>query len=202
MKRPLFRYTMCCTFLCLGATLFCFVAAPRAVVASTQMAFDFQGSAAREWSTSDTFAIEGNKILGLFNNVSKNYLQGTHLKIEKVPAKTAVTVSFDLYLVGSWDSGGQLADRWTLSVEKGKTLIELTKFPNAYKDTKETIPTGNNGIAVVNFRKLAYWVVKETVVVPPDQIVEGSVNLSFRGFVTGRSTEFWGLDNVTVKIGD
>ena len=202
MKKPLFRYTMSCTFFCLSATLLGFVTAPPPAAASPQKAFDFQGSAGSEWSTSDTFAIDGNKILGLFNNVSKNYLRGTHLKIDKIPAKTPVTVSFDLYLVGSWDSGGQLGDRWTLSVEKGKTLVELTKFPCAYQDKKDTIPIGNNGIAVVNFRKLAYWVVKQTVVVPPDQIVNGAVNLSFRGFLTGRSTEFWGLDNVTVKIGE
>ena len=200
MKRTLFGLNLHRTFLL--AALLCLVASGPVFAGPSSLRFDFEGSADAEWATRDTYSIQGNKVLGLFNDKNKHYQRETHLHLKGVPPNTPVAISFDLYLVGTWDSTGELSDRWVMSVENGPTLLDLAKFPSAYADKEEKSPIGNKGVVTVGTRDLAYWVVNETVVVPADKVAGGALSLRFQGFLTGRKTEFWGLDNVSVKIGN
>lgn len=185
----------------LSAAILCLVVSWPVLAGPFPLQFDFEGSAGKEWATFDVYSIGGNKVLGLFNDKNKKYQRETHLNLKNLPPDTPVTISFDLYLVGTWDSSGELLDRWVMSVENGPTLLDLQKFPSAYADKEEKSPIGNKGVVTVGTRDLAYWVVNESVVVPPEKIVGGAVSLRFQGFLTGRKTEFWGLDNVSVKVG-
>jgi hypothetical protein len=54
--------------------------------------------------------------------------QTIDLTLDKLPAHKSITVSFDLYILSSWDGNNPHygPDRWSLSVEGGPTLLKTT----------------------------------------------------------------------------
>lgn len=177
-----------------------FGAFPAVSGAGAVTTYTFDSSPGPDWSTAYTVRIGNGKALGLFNDRNSDYTRGTHLNLKNLPSGKNVTVAFDLILIGSWDSGGKEADRWTLKTKDGKLLLDLTRFPFSYQDKEQKSPVGTSGTVYVDKRPLEYWVVPQQVTVTADKIVGGNLSLEFRGQVTGRSTEFWALDNVTVKV--
>lgn len=162
--------------------------------------YDFESGIGAEWSTQSTTLIGSNRVLGLFNDVNGKFLKGTHLNLKDLPPGAQVNVSFDLFLIGTWDSGGKLADRFTVTTQDGKVLLELKEFPNAFVEDKDTQPVGNRGKVYVESRERAYWVVPLQVTMPSAQANGKEVSLEFRGHLTGRKTEFWAIDNVKVRL--
>lgn len=162
------------------------------------IAYDFEAGVLPEWSTQRVYDMGNTRVLGLFNDENKKFAPSTSLRLRDLPADTPINFSFDLYLIGTWDSAGKLADRWTLNVKKGGILLDLKTFPNRFRDPMEKIPQGNDGFVKVYHKPRAYWVQKFNIVIPADQVRDGSLTLNFKGNLTGRKTEFWALDNVSV----
>jgi len=160
----------------------------------------FEGKPGGQWSTSSTTQLGDTHVLGLFNDRNPNYQRRTILTLTGIPSDTPLVLTFDLCLVGTWDSSGDLRDRWTLSTESGEVLKDMDKFPNSYRDQQESVPVGNVGFVTVKNRNLAYWVIQVSVVIEPSCVTNGTLVLNFEGRLTGRSTELWGLDNVQVKV--
>lgn len=167
---------------------------------SRSLHYDFEGTIEPEWSTPFSTQIGNNKVLGIYNDRNDKYPKGVRLTISDIPPGARVTLSFDIYFIGSWDSEGSLADRWKLGIKGGPPLLELSKFPSAYRDKDEEHPVGNAGSLKVGNRNLPYWIKSEKVSIPPEQIKNGSIALEFQGTLTGRKTEFWALDNVRVEF--
>ena len=81
--------------------------------------------------------------------------------------------------------------------EKRQKQMPLVEPAGSHPQEKE--PVDHNGFVEVYGHPRAYWVVSQTAVVPPDQIKDGQLTLIFRGYLTGRKTEFWAIDNVRIK---
>lgn len=160
--------------------------------------YDFEGAATPEWQPNKCLTIDANRVLGVFNNRNPRHPPGTRLTLQGLPVGTPLTLTFDLFLIGTWDSGGELADRWQLRAGDGPPLLNLTAFPNAFSDPDETLPVGNSGWVTLYGQPRAYWVVRQSVTIAPDRFPDGNLVLSFSAAVTGRRTEFWALDAVAI----
>lgn len=167
---------------------------------SVAKVYDFESKPGSEWTTQSTTLIGPNRVLGLFNDVNGRYSKGAHLTLTDIPSGSQVKLSFDLYLIGTWDSGGKLADRFTVTTQDEKMVLELKEFPNAFADEEQTQPIGNRGKVSVEGRERAYWVVPQEFTLTPNDIGGKQVTLYFRGHLTGRKTEFWAMDNVKVRL--
>ncbi len=166
------------------------------------ISWDFDHEIGSEWSTNRTFDLGGNKVLGIFNDRNRKYPTSAKLQLDKIPVNRPIHLSFDLYFIGSWDSGGPLADRWTLRIQGGDTLIDMRSFDYAFKDGKHVRPHGVHGTLDTGRRILNYHSVDQEVTITPDQIHSDSLTLVFRGYLTGHGTEFWALDNVRIAVGE
>ena len=163
--------------------------------------WDFETQVGPEWSTDRTVDLGSNKVLGLFNNRNRKYPGGTNLTIADIPPNTSIQVVFDLYFIGDWDSGGELADRWTLKIAGADALIDLTSFDHGWQNGVRVPTTGTRGQVDTGRRTLAYHVVTNKIVIQPDRIgADGKLTLDFMGYLTGQGTEFCALDNVSVTL--
>ena len=105
----------------------------------------FQGAVGPEWSAvkTDITPIGGRRFLGQFSN------QVVTLTTTQLPPHSAATVSFDLFVIRSWDgsytentpSGCCGPDEWDLSVANGPTLlrssfsnVDLPAYPQSFPD--------------------------------------------------------------------
>ena len=153
-----------------------------------------------DWSTKKTFIISGNRVLGLFNNRNKRYPSQTVLTIKDIPKNSSITVKFDMFYVGSWDSEGKLADSFSVTIPEAVEVMKLTKFPCLLENGDDENPVNNTGLVKVGERDRAYWVAPLSFTVDRSMIINGELKLEFKGTLTGRKTEFWAIDNVNVFI--
>ena len=160
--------------------------------------YDFESTATPEWEPDKRFRIGENHVLGVFNNRNPRHPPAARLTLKGFPTGSPLTLEFDLFLIGTWDSGGELSDRWELRAGDGPPLLTLTAFPNTFKDPDETVAVGNTGWVKLYGRQRAYWVVRQTVTIPPERFTGGTLALTFSGKLTGRRTEFWALDQVAI----
>lgn len=168
----------------------------------SSITYDFENGVPAEWSTNGVYDMDGTKVLGLFNDRNKKFERSTQLRLSDIPADSFITLAFDLYLIGTWDSSGKLSDRWQVSIPGGPTLLELTVFPNRFKDPDEKMPDGNAGLVEIYGHLRPYWIQHYRITLTPAQISQNTLTLLFRGYLTGRKTEFWALDNMTVTAGE
>lgn len=158
--------------------------------------------------------------LGEFGN------QTVTLSLGNLPIHSALTVSFDVYVIRSWDGSDVLnkwgPDGWSFGID-GATLLS-TSFSNqplpspGSANNRQTfgginIPSGDYpafaGATEVNtlgytFYRSSYQQVEEMSSVYRLTFdvahADSTVQLTFRGFGLQRlSDESWGLDNVTVR---
>jgi tetratricopeptide (TPR) repeat protein len=98
---------------------------------SVVFSYDFEGPIGSEWSDTSTQTTPkgGQRFLGQFGN------ETVSLKLSDLPLHSAVTISFDLYLINSWDGNGTDPNRnlinpgpdiWDLSIVGGPTLFQTT----------------------------------------------------------------------------
>ncbi len=154
----------------------------------------------KDWSPRKSFPIKENRALGLFNDRNKRYSSQTVLTIKDIPAQSSVNVKFTMIYVGSWDSGGKLADSFVVSTAGGTELLKITEFPCLLENGDDNMPINNNGLVRVGERERAYWTQPLTFTIPSSEINEGVVKVQFRGYLTGRKTEFWAMDNVELYL--
>lgn len=166
--------------------------------AITPRHYDFEGVATPEWQPDKRLRIGENHVLGVFNDRNPRHPPQARLILHGLAVDAPLTLEFDLFLIGTWDSGGELADFWELRTGDGRPLLSLTAFPNAFSDPDELHPLGNAGWVPLYGRQRAYWVVRQSVSVPPDRFADGTLILTFSAAVSGRRTEFWAIDQVKI----
>ncbi|NDV27281.1 hypothetical protein [Desulfovibrio sp. JC010] len=181
--------------------LFC--TAPAYAQSTILKAYSFnKKKASNDWSPRKTFMVGENRRLGLFNDRNKRYPSKTVLTLSGLPTDADLKLEFDMVFVGSWDNEGKLADKFIVSAVDGPELLNMTEFPCTLIDNNDSRPVGNDGWVRVGPKERAYWIKPMTVKIPAAAIKEGSIEIQFKGFLTGRKTEFWALDNVQILLGN
>jgi hypothetical protein len=137
--------------------------------------------------------------------------QTVTLKLRALKPHTQATVTFDLYILKSWDGDNPNygPDRWSLRVRGGPTLLETTFSNNpktgAYDLSLQDYPAANSapqtGCTAVNtmgyrfFGDCVYRLTFRFAHAAENLMLDFSSSL-FEGKGTG--DESWGLDNVRV----
>jgi uncharacterized protein (TIGR03437 family) len=134
------------------------------------------------------------------------------LKLTNLKPHSLATVSFDLYILKSWDGNNPNygPDRWSLSVGGGATLLDTTFSNNfktgAYDLSQQNYPTANSlpQTAAVAVNSLGYTFYGDaiyhlTFTFPhaADTLVLNFASSLCEG--KGTDDESWGLDNVRVS---
>ncbi|MCA1985965.1 MAG: hypothetical protein LDL27_05765 [Desulfovibrio sp.] len=185
-------------------TLACFVAAwcPAPAWAEDLFFADFQSGVPTQFSETPITRLDDIKALGLFNNKNRKRPAGTTLTLEHLPAGKPLELSFDLYLVGNWESRGQrLFDRFTVHANQQQILL-MDQFPCKILNNDETQAVDSLGLVVVKDHVLGYWKVPVRLDIPASLTAGGTLKLDFHARLTGKGTEFWALDNVRVRVAD
>lgn len=172
---------------------------------------DFEtGTAGPEWSKTDTgTSPSGENFLG---NFGRNIVE---LTLTDLPAHNEVTVTFDLYLIKSWDGVGEFGnDSWWLAVD-GEKQFESTfsnandlpgegqHYPNPANDTDIHAPRSgafaNNslGFTFAGVPTDSTYRMSFTIPHTGDDLV-----IRFRGGreLENLGNESWALDNVEVGV--
>jgi hypothetical protein len=166
----------------------------------------------------------GRRFLGRFLNQDATRLTlGTgSVYSDGLPGHNSVTLSFDLFIIHSWD-GALYGDEWSLSVEGGPVLLD-TSFSNPLNGTADN-PQSYPGVyghdlfpartGATEVNALGYWNISPTRF--GDSVYHLSftfphysdeLSLVFRAngvtggppSMTGLTDETWGLDNVQVAV--
>lgn len=173
---------------------------------------DFTGAVGGEWSntTKSTTPVGARDFLGEFGNTT------VALNLNGLPSHGAVTVSFDLFVIRSWDgnNSGTGPDHWSISVgDSGSQSVVLdATFANvvgaqqSYPDSSPSNHPAHTGAAEVN--TLGYFTAFGN---PVDSIYNLSFTIphtatAFRAVFGSQNVsdglldETWGIDNVQVSV--
>jgi Ca2+-binding RTX toxin-like protein len=186
---------------------------------------NFEGAIGSEWSrtTTDTTPVGSRRFLGQFGSeaVTLSLGAGSSVLPDGLPVHEQVTVSFDLFVIRTWDGNGTGChgpDIWDLSVAGGPTLLHTT-FNNAYPGCEGTpqafpdaFPGGSHDFrtGAVENNTLGFTFPN----VPGDGVLDSVYNLTFTFPHSASSVAFdftgmlstpgfdesWGLDNVNVSL--
>ncbi len=170
---------------------------------------DFENKAGLEWSTQATAQTPkgGRRFLGPFAN------HKVHLTLKNLPPHKYVRVSFDLFIMKTWD-GGDLRDPdiWNLKVQGGPKLIHCTFATARGENLAQTFPDnlpgplhrGRTGAA--EHLTLGYvWRNDPLDAVyklqPAFPHTGKDLTLTFSGSALQEvADESWGLDNVKIEL--
>ncbi len=167
----------------------------------------FDSGAGPEWSDTrtDVTPAYDRRFLGQFGN------QSTVLTLRDLPVHTQVNVSFDLYIIRSWDGNGDACcgpDVWNLDVVGGASLVR-TSFSNtgnsgnwqSYPDRYHGHNPAESGAFSVD--TLGYPAEGDAVYRMSISFPHTGPTVALRFYATGLEGvewESWGLDNVRVEV--
>ncbi len=185
---------------------------------------DFELGVGPEWAADEisTTPTGTRRFLGRFANHTVS------LNLAGLPAHTELGLSFDLFIIQSWDGNYDAnpahgPDRWALSVGGGPTLLDTT-FSNDHPSSRpwgQSFPDGfpddnlpRMGATEINSLGYEYYLdptpTDPTGNVPMDSVYhveytfahsDDSLALSFVGSnLYSLEDESWGLDNVIVSV--
>ncbi len=179
--------------------------------ASVMYVSDFESPVGSEWSTTarTTMPSTGRQLLGRFSSSS------ARLDLADLPAHTQVEVSFDLYIIGTWDGdgqGGAGVDRWRLGIGAPGNIIDATfsirddatqsypsNYPTAQNQSRTgSVEFGDSGWPYQGGGTQFFYRYEITRVVEHQG---ASLALFFSdGGLQGVSDEGWAIDNVRVSV--
>jgi hypothetical protein len=175
---------------------------------------DFEGAVGSEWSSTatDVTPVGSRRFLGQFGN------DLVTLSLAALPAHDTVTVSFDLFVIQSWDgnSTSNGPERWGFGYAdnvqgiNGTVLLD-TNFSNtekagqqqAYPDAFGSGLNHPGGTGSSEFNSLGYSYFGDSVYTLSFTFphTDAAIYLGFAGTsLQGLSDESWGLDNVRVEV--
>ena len=171
---------------------------------------DFEGAVGPERSSTsvDTTPAGARRFLGQFGNESVT------LTLADLPPHTQATVSFDLYIIRSWDGNNETAtsrpEVWDLNVASGPTLFHTSfannpeqrqAYPGTHPDDDYALRAGameHNSLAYFHFDDPMDAVYRLSSTVTHSG---SSLALNFSGSgLQELGDESWGLDNVVVGV--
>ena len=165
---------------------------------------DFEGTVGSEWSSSATSQTpaDARRFLGKFANNTVN------LSLSELPTHTEATLSFDLFIIDTWDGNdGEFGpDRWQVR-QDGITLLDTTfsqhiddfdqSYPGSYPDNYPR-RTGAAEVDTLGYSQFGDSVYSLSFSFPH---VDDSLEFSFSANgLEEVDSESWGLDNVVVSI--
>ncbi|WP_029897423.1 hypothetical protein [Desulfohalovibrio reitneri] len=167
--------------------------------ADLPMHWTFDGAPGEEWSAHDTIKVDGDPALGVFNSRHVRADDEAVLEVAGLPSRDLV-LRFDLILIGSWDSFGELADTFSVQAN-GDPLLLLSAFPCQIEGDDEAKPIGNDGLVrtPLSRRDLGYWILRQELDIPADLVRDGGLTVRFQGETSARRVESWALDNVRLE---
>ncbi|MCA9278604.1 MAG: PEP-CTERM sorting domain-containing protein [Phycisphaeraceae bacterium] len=168
------------------------------------------GSSLTGWSHTQTeISPSGTQtFLGQFDNDTVS------LSLSNIPAHTQLQVSFDLYVIGTWDGNDYPGpDRWSFGVQGEQPAIDTTfavskptgyyqqAWPMNYQETGSSFPhrygaKENNTLGYI-WKGWAVDAIQEINVTLEHSDAEVTLDFSAWG-LQGIGDESWGIDNVVV----
>jgi YVTN family beta-propeller protein len=169
----------------------------------------FESSVNSGWSSAlvSTTPVGGRKFLGEFGT------QTVNLALASIPSHSSITVSFDLYVLKSWDGNGVLGsgpDTFDFGVTGAAAPLLHTSFGNypgqvqAFPGTHPG-PSNSDGTGASERNTLGYSFYGDTVyrLTYTFAHTASSLTLNFAASLPdgdpGLHNESWGLDNVVVR---
>ncbi|HBE21557.1 MAG TPA: hypothetical protein DEG17_00865 [Cyanobacteria bacterium UBA11149] len=194
-----------------GAVL-SFAAIGTNAVQASQLVYsnDFEGTVGSEWSKTSTEMTPkgGRNFLGRFAS------EAVSLKLDNLTPHTDVSVSFDLFIIQSWDGNNTIygSDIWELSVANGTTLLSTTftnnpaftqSYPNAFSSGDNPARSGadeNNTLGYINYYGDSVYNLSFIFPHVDDslELIFSGSKLNFAGLT--QDSERWGLDNVKLSV--
>jgi hypothetical protein len=189
---------------------------------------DFQTGAGLEWSSSiidttpGTLAHPSDRFLGRFGS-DVGFTPNVVLTLNSLPGHEAVTLTFDLYIIATWDGNDQTQfgpDRFTLGVEGGPTLLDTTfsnvtsppfgiPFPQSYPDPflsashpqfTGALESRTLGYEFSGFNTDAVYRLSFTFPHTDSSVAFNFLaNTNVTGFGGNAGVEWFGIDNITVN---
>ncbi|MEQ8468607.1 two-partner secretion domain-containing protein [Coleofasciculus sp. E1-EBD-02] len=181
---------------------------------------DFEGDIPDVWSnTSTDITPKGNRrFLGRFSGYD-----AATLTLDNLPPHSQATVSFDLFLIQSWDGNAEVCcngliigpDIWELSITGGQTLLHTTfSNPDSNWSPNQAFPKGfpggdNPGHTDASEKNSLGYKFGDVLSDSVYQLsftfddLDSSLQLNFSSALpgyTGIQDESWGLDNVRVSV--
>lgn len=166
---------------------------------------NFEKSVGKEWSKSSIDKTPNGNLsfLGQFGS------ETVSLKLKKDTAGN-VTISFDLYLINSWDGNDKEfgPDIWKLDIVGGSTLIQTTFSNLEENDIKQSFPNpagqGNNnaGAGSIMYDTLGYTYYGDSVYHFSFNFNHKAGDIIFNftaANLQGIGDESWGIDNIKVQ---
>lgn len=169
---------------------------------------DFEGLVDSAWTpATSAIAPKGRRFLGRFGN------ETVTLRLTDLPAHRALWLSFDLYVIESWDGlSSSRTDEWGLRVGDNAPPLILTNFANCTDNRTQAYPanvgegsypprTGAAEQNTLGYGSGGCWsdsVYRLQFFIPHDQ---STLELAFFGqLLEGISNESWGIDNLSVEL--
>ncbi len=167
--------------------------APANVISSYEN--NFQNVVGTEWSknSTDVTPSGARKFLGQFGN------EKISLTLNNLAPHTSVAVSFDLYVIQSWDGNGTQygPDFWDFSVDDQPALLHTT-FGNVTPGGPYPAGVKVSEVNSLGYKYYGDSVYRLTYTIPHSGRTI-KLNFSASG-LQGLDDESWGLDNVKVTV--
>jgi hypothetical protein len=185
---------------------------------------DFEGSVGSEWSHTKTeiTPIGGRRFLGQFSNDT------VRLTLTNLPHHTLLTITFDLFIIRSWDGNGDYCcagptgkegDIWRLEVADGPVLLNTTfsntgfhgnrqAYPDFFPGGSNTAQTGAGEVNTLGYLFGEAQTPEDAVYRLCFTLLHSLEAIEFRFSAVGLEpiltveTESWGLDNVVISTLD
>jgi hypothetical protein len=161
---------------------------------------NFELEAGQEWSQAQRIAYDGSMILGNFAN------QEVGFSLAGLPNHEAVIVSFDLYMIDSWDGNGPAGGETWLWTADGQTVLNtnFTSFQSKSQCYPDNCPAANpwgtgSDAAIPGYcfpmDGFRYHVVKT---IPHNS---ATLNLNFQALgLQGLCDESWAFDDFSIEL--
>jgi hypothetical protein len=169
---------------------------------------NFEGTVGPEWSVmnTDVSPTGGHRFLGRFTNTL------ARLNLSGLPVHTKLTISFDLYVIGSWNGNSTTngPDAWALSLTGGPVILTTTfhgrtgnvslrqAYPGVFPGASFPALTGATELDSLGYSPDGDSRYHLSYTFPH---TSNHVELNFTGGTTeALANESWGLDNVFIGV--
>lgn len=168
---------------------------------------NFEGSVGSEWSTQQTSVtpIGNRKFLGEFGNNTST------LSLNGLPAHNEIEVSFDLFVLRSWDGNGSYGEIFNLTAQPNQTILNTT-FSSQAANNRQSYPDNYPGgdypalTGAIEHNTLGYLFngsAEDSVyhITKTFSHTGNTIQLDFSGInLEDLGNESWGIDNVCIRL--